>query len=298
MARSGGGGSPAAASVHALVAWRTYHWVMELREQPIGLFDSGVGGLSILTEVHDLLPDEDLIYVADQEWAPYGSRSIDEVRERSVAIAAELIGRGCKAVVVACNSASAAALHHLRRTFPHTPFVGMEPALKPAAELTDRGVIGVLATATTFQGELYASVLDQHANGVEVHAVAGERLAMLVEEGRQAEAKDDLEELLRPMLDAGIDTLVLGCTHYPFLDSEIRDVTGPEVRLIDPAPAVARQLRRILVDGALLNTTPGGGGTTYLTSGDPGHLEEQARSLVDYSIAAVHLDIEDQGTAH
>ncbi|MCP3977134.1 MAG: glutamate racemase [bacterium] len=269
---------------------------MDLSSRPVGLFDSGVGGLSILTEVHDQLPDEDLIYIADQEWAPYGSRSIEEVRDRSVAIAAELIGRGCKVVVVACNSASAAALQHLRHTFPDTPFVGMEPALKPAAELTDRGVIGVLATATTFQGELYASVLDRHANGVEVHAVAGERLAMLVEEGRLDEAKGDLELLLRPMLDAGIDTLVLGCTHYPFLDSQIRAVAGPDIRLIDPAPAVARQLRRVLDEADLRNSTLGAGGTVYLTSGGPGHLEDQAASLIGYTIAAVRVDIEDQGT--
>ena len=128
--------------------------------------------MSVLLEIRALLPEEDLVYVADQEWAPYGVRTLDEVRDRSVAIAAELIGRGAKLVVVACNSASAAALHHLREVFPQTPFVGMEPALKPAAENTLKGVIGVLATATTFQGELYASVLDRHANGVEVHEVA------------------------------------------------------------------------------------------------------------------------------
>ncbi len=209
-------------------------------------------------------------------------------------MAAELIGRGCKAVVVACNSASAAALHYLRVVFPETPFVGMEPALKPAAEHTDKGVIGVLATATTFQGELYASVLDKHANGVEVHEVAAERLAMLVEEGRLPEAKADLEELLGPMLAGGIDTLVLGCTHYPFLEDQIRAVTGPDVRLVDPAPAVARQLGRVVENAGIANDGTGGG-TAYLTSGDPGRLEEQARALVGYTINATRLEIEDQG---
>jgi len=267
---------------------------VDLSARPIGVFDSGVGGLSILREIHSQLPNEDVIYVADQEWAPYGSRSLQGVRDRSVAVAAELIGRGCKAIVVACNSASAAALHYLRVVFPETPFVGMEPALKPAAEHTDKGVIGVLATATTFQGELYASVLDKHANGVEVHEVAADRLAMLVEEGRFPEAKADLEELLGPMLAAGIDTLVLGCTHYPFLEDQIRAVSGPDVRLVDPAPAVARQLRRVLESAGTLN--PGGpGATAYLTSADPGRLEAQARALIGYTINATRLEVEDQG---
>lgn len=268
---------------------------MDLASQPIGVFDSGVGGLSVLLEIQALLPDEDLVYVADQEWAPYGARTLDEVRERSVAIAAELIGRGTKVVVVACNSASAAALHHLREVFPQTPFVGMEPALKPAAENTLKGVIGVLATATTFQGELYASVLDRHANGIEVHEVAAPRLAILVEDGLLEEAESDLKELLAPMVAAGIDSLVLGCTHYSFLQDQIRAVVGPDVRLVDPAPAVARQVRRVLEERSIANRSAGGGGTAYFTSGDPGRLEEQARDLADYSIAAVRIEIEDQG---
>ncbi|NND02398.1 MAG: glutamate racemase, partial [Acidimicrobiia bacterium] len=254
---------------------------MELAQRPIGVFDSGVGGLSILREIHVQLPDEDVLYVADQEWAPYGSKTLDAVQRRSVAVAAELIGRGAKLVVVACNSASAAALHHLRNVFPDTPFVGMEPALKPAAAHTDKGVIGVLATETTFQGELYASVLDRHTAGVDVIEVAGARLAMLVETGELAEAKADLEGLLRPMLDAGIDTLVLGCTHYPFLEDQIRDVVGPDIRLVDPAQAVSRQVRRVLAErGALRH---GHGSTSYLTSGDPGRFEAQAMELIGYT---------------
>lgn len=267
---------------------------MNLAARPIGVFDSGVGGLSILREIHAQSPAEDVIYLADQEWAPYGSRTLAEVRHRSVAVAAELIGRGCKLVTVACNSASAAALHHLREVFPDTPFVGMEPALKPAAEHTDRGVIGVLATQTTFQGELYASVLDRHTDGIEVHAVAGSRLAMLVEQGLLEDAKGDLEELLAPMLTAGIDTLVLGCTHYPFLAEQIRQVVGPGVRLVDPAPAVARQVQRLLSEGELSND--GGGTTSYLTSGDPAILERQVSRLVRHDIHATRVGIEAQGT--
>lgn len=268
---------------------------MDISSQPIGVFDSGVGGLSLLLEIQGVLPDEDLIYIADQEWAPYGIRTLEEVRGRSVAIAAELIGRGAKLVVVACNSASAAALHHLRAIFPDTPFVGMEPALKPAVAHTENGAIGVLATATTFQGELYASVLDRHATGVEVHEVAAPRLAMLVEDGLLGEAENDLKELLAPMLAAGIDTLVLGCTHYSFLHDQITAVVGPDVRLVDPAPAVARHVARVLEERGSLNASAGGGGAAYFTSGDPGRLEEQARDLAGYSIAAVRIDIEDQG---
>ncbi|NND01420.1 MAG: glutamate racemase [Acidimicrobiia bacterium] len=269
---------------------------MELAERPIGVFDSGVGGLSILREIHAELPNEDVLYVADQLWAPYGSRGLDEVRRRSVAVAAELIGRGAKLIVVACNSASAAALHHLRDVFQDTPFVGMEPALKPAASHTDKGVIGVLATETTFQGELYASVLGRHTDGVAVIEVAGTRLATLVEECRLDEAKADLEDLLGPMLDAGIDTLVLGCTHYPFLADQIREVTGPDVRLVDPAPAVARQVKNVLGHRQILNGS--GGDTSYFTSAEPGRFEERAFELLGYPVNATRVEIEDQGTTH
>lgn len=259
--------------------------------RPIGVFDSGVGGLSILREIQALLPAEDIVYLADQGFAPYGDKSLDAVRQRAVAVAAELIDRDCKLVVVACNSASAAALHHLRRLFPDTPFVGMEPALKPAAAHTDRGVIGVLATETTFQGQLYASVLQRHTDGVMVFEAAGKRLAMLVEEGRLDEATTDLEELLGPMLAAGIDTLVLGCTHYPFLAEQIQSVAGPSVRLVDPAPAVARQVRRVLGDSQMLQS--GVGDVLYLSTLDPRRLTEQILSLLGIAVTAVSVALDD-----
>ena len=267
---------------------------MSNQQLPVGVFDSGVGGFSILREIHRQLPGEDVVYIADQEWAPYGSRSLEAVRARSVAIVAELIGRGCKAVVVACNSASAAALHYLREVFPATPFVGMEPAIKPAAADSATGVIGVLATATTFQGELYASVINRHAAGTEVHEVASDRLAMLVEQGDHAEAKAELELVLRPLLAANVDTLVLGCTHYPFLEDEIRSVVGPSVRVVDPAPAIGRQLRRVLQELNLGNGQATGS-TVYFTTLDPGNLEEQAARLLGRSINATTVEIENQG---
>ncbi len=156
-------------------------WTMS-SDRPIGVFDSGVGGLSVLTEIRHQLPGESVIYVADQRWAPYGSRSLAEVRQRSVQLTGQLIEVGAKVIVVACNSASAAALHHLREVYPDTPFVGMEPAVKPAADRSRSGVVGVLATEATFQGELFATVVDRHSNGAEVVRIIGHRLAELVED--------------------------------------------------------------------------------------------------------------------
>ncbi|MCP3994418.1 MAG: glutamate racemase, partial [bacterium] len=150
---------------------------------PIGIFDSGVGGLSVLAEFRKLAPGHPAVYLADQGWAPYGERSLGEVRLRAVAITEYLISRGCGLIVVACNSASAAALHHLREVFPDVLFVGMEPAVKPAANQSETGIIGVLATDATFQGELYASVVDRHANGAEIVEQACPGLAAAIEDG-------------------------------------------------------------------------------------------------------------------
>jgi len=143
----------------------------------VGIFDSGVGGLSVLAEFRRLAPGHPAIYLADQAWAPYGERSLEAVRQRSVAISRFLVQLGCELIVVACNSASAASLHHLRGAFPRVRFVGMEPAVKPAASQSERGVIGVLATSATFQGELYASVVDRHAAGMKVFEQACPGLA-------------------------------------------------------------------------------------------------------------------------
>ncbi len=249
--------------------------------RPVGVFDSGVGGLSILREIRSQRPQESLVYLADQAWAPYGERSLDEVRARSFVVVDHLLSRGAKTVVLACNTASAAALHHLRAAFPTVPFVGMEPAVKPAAEQTDRGVVGVLATAATFQGELYASVIDRHATGVGLVERAGTGLVELIEDGILEGPVIDaaLHAHLAPMTAAGIDTLVLGCTHYPFVADRIRRILGDGVDLIDPAPAVARQLGRIL-DANRLATDAAAGETVFLTTGDPGHFGTQLRQML------------------
>ncbi len=237
--------------------------------RPIGVFDSGVGGLSVLRALRAELPQEHFLYVADQANVPYGPRSLEEVRALAEGITRYLLGRGVKAVVVACNTASAAALHHLREAFPDTPFVGMEPAVKPAAETTRSGVVGVLATPATFQGKLYASVVERFARGTRLleHTCPG--LVQEIEAGRPTgeTARAILTAALQPMLAEGMDTVVLGCTHYPFAIPLIQEIVGENVRVIDPAPAVARQTRRVLAARAALNAPKARGSVTFYTTG-------------------------------
>jgi len=221
---------------------------MEQTKGSIGIFDSGVGGLSVLREIRALLPGESLIYFADQGHVPYGPRPLEEVRAFSEEITRFLLEQGAKVIVVACNTASAAALHYLRGKFPNVSFVGMEPAVKPAAEQTQSGVVGVLATPATFQGALYASVVERFAQGVTVLQDTCPGLVGQIERGalEAAETRAILEKALHPMLEREIDTIVLGCTHYPFVIPLIRRIVGDTVRVIDPAPAVARQVKRVL----------------------------------------------------
>jgi glutamate racemase len=259
--------------------------------QPIGVFDSGIGGLTVLRLIHQLLPDEPLLYLADQANVPYGSRSLEEVRRFSVSITRFLIDQGSRLIVVACNTASAAALKHLRKTFPNIPFVGMEPAVKPAAEHSRSRVVGVLATPATFQGELYASVVERFGSGVRLlqHTCPG--LVAQIENGalESEETYRILEEALKPMLEQGIDTVVLGCTHYPFVIPLIQRITGPDVRVIDPAPAVARQVQRLLVANSFLDLNPTAPGDfirtpmhllQFFTTGDPARLERMLSVLL------------------
>jgi glutamate racemase len=213
----------------------------------IGVFDSGIGGLSILREIRKLLPRVPVVYFADQAHVPYGPRSMNEVRSFSEEISRFLIQLGSRLVVVACNTASAAALHHLRSTFPRTPFIGMEPAVKPAVLMSQTQKVGVLATPTTFQGELFASVVERFAHGVEI---IEQTLPGLVEKIEQLELNSSetraiLSEALEPLLEQGIDTLVLACTHYPFVVPLIEEIAGTGIQVIDPAPAIARQTQRI-----------------------------------------------------
>jgi glutamate racemase len=236
----------------------------------IGIFDSGVGGLSVWREIAHQLPHEDTCYLADQAHVPYGSRALVQVREFSTAITRFLLDEGAKMIVLACNTASAAALHHLRRIFPGVPFVGMEPAVKPAAERTHNGVVGVMATQATFQGELFASLVARYAEDVRVMTQACPGLVEAVEDG--AIDTPGTEALLRrcltPLIEAGADQLVLGCTHYPFLRPVIERVVGPRVAVIDPAPAVARQAGRVLAREGLAADHGRAGQHLFYSSGN------------------------------
>ncbi len=249
---------------------------------PIGVFDSGVGGLSVVREIRVQTPSESVLYFADQEHVPYGSRKLEEVRAFSEEITRFLLNRGAKLVVVACNTASAAALHHLRQTFPRTAFVGMEPAVKPAAESTQTGVVGILATPATFQGALYASVVERFGNGVTLLQNTCPGLVGQIEKGDldSPATREILEKALHPMLVQGIDTIVLGCTHYPYVIPLVRQIVGPEVRVIDPAPAVVRQTVRLLEKAGLRNTGAGSGELHFFTSGEKTRFESHLPVLL------------------
>lgn len=241
-----------------------------LENSPIGIFDSGVGGLSVLRAIRAQMPEESVVYFGDQGHIPYGPRPMEQIRNFSEAITQFLLAQNAKIIVVACNTASAAALKYLREKFPEIPFVGMEPAVKPAAEHTQTGTVGVLATPATFQGALYASVVERFANGVELMQDTCPGLVQEIERGNLSGKRtcQILESALQPMLAKDIDTVVLGCTHYPFVIPLIEKIVGENVRVIDPAPSVARQVGRVLEAKAMKSKHGTGGIVKFYTSGD------------------------------
>ena len=254
-------------------------------ESPIGIFDSGVGGISVLRAVREQMPEESVIYFGDQGHIPYGPRPMEQIRDFSEATTRFLLEQGAKIIVVACNTASAAALKYLREKFHDVQFVGMEPAVKPAAEYTHTGKVGVLATPATFQGELYASVVERFANGVELYQNTCNGLVQQVEQGRlnDGETRQILENALQPMLEKNIDTVVLGCTHYPFVIPLIQDIVGENVRVIDPAPAIAKQTARLLEARGLRSNSVSKGNVKLYTSGDPDALKALLPTLLGES---------------
>ena len=208
-----------------------------------GVYDSGIGGLSVWKELRALMPERDYVYVADSAHCPYGDKTPEHIISRADAVVRFLISEGAEAVVVACNTATAAAISYLRGHFP-IPFVGMEPAVKPAALASRTGVVGVLATANTFKGSLYRDTVLKYASGVRIIEKVGWGLVEAVERGEVP--SDLIDRYVAEMTEEGADVIVLGCTHYPFLQQEIARAAGPSVRIINPAPAVARQTRRVL----------------------------------------------------
>jgi len=215
---------------------------------PIGIFDSGIGGLSVLKEIHQLLPNENLIYVGDSAYAPYGDRSVEHVKQRSQFIADFLLNLGVKAIVVACNTATAEAATQLRETLD-VPIIGLEPAIKPATQLSKNGIIGVIATQRTINSERLLGLTERYANNKKVLAQACPGLVEQVEAYKinHVDTKKLLNQYIQPLLNQGIDTLILGCTHYPFLLPAIREITGNDIQVLETGKPVAEQLKRILI---------------------------------------------------
>lgn len=218
-------------------------------KQPIGVFDSGVGGLSVWKEIAALLPNEDIVYFADNANCPYGPKSQKEVIELSETIVKFFISKNVKLIVVACNTATAAAIDYLRANY-ELPFVGMEPAVKPAAILTKTKCVGILATAGTLGGKLFKATTERYASDIKVVKQVGTGLVELVESGDQysKKAEELLEKYVLPMIKKGADHIVLGCTHYPFFRPLVDKIAGEDVTIIDPAPAIARRVNDILED--------------------------------------------------
>jgi glutamate racemase len=255
---------------------------------PIGVFDSGIGGLSVLRAMRAQMSEEAILYFGDQEHVPYGARSMEQIQSFSEGITKFLLEHDSKLIVVACNTASAAALTYLRGRFPAVSFVGMEPAVKPAAETTKTGKVGVLATPATFQGALYASVVERFGAGVELFQHTCPGLVSQIEKGEldSNATRAILEDALYPMLAKNIDTVVLGCTHYPFVIPLIEQIVGDakRVRVIDPAPAVAKQAKRLLEAAGTKNHSKGRPSSIrFFTSGDAAAMQSMLPVLLGES---------------
>lgn len=246
-----------------------------LATAPIGVFDSGVGGLSVLREIRRTLPQENLIYVADSGHAPYGDQPSEFIEGRASAVVRFLLAAGVKAITVACNTATVIAVEKLRSWSP-VPIVAIEPAIKPAAAGTRSGVIAVLATSQTLASSSVARLCAQYGNGVHILLQPCPGWVELVERGELASAAGRalVAKHLEPVLAQGADTLVLGCTHYPFLQPLVRELAGPQVQIIDPAAAVARELARRLAAHDLLNPGPQPGTEQFFSSGEPAHARQ------------------------
>ena len=252
----------------------------EVRSCPIGIFDSGVGGLSVLREIRRELPHEDLLYVADSGHAPYGDKPAEQIERRVAAIVAFLVEQGAKAIVVACNTATGVSVDGLRERWS-MPVVGIEPAIKPAAAMTKSGVVGVLATSQTIASARFSRLVETFGDGTTILAQACPGLVEQVEAGDLSgpSTRTLVESYVRPLLDRGADTLVLGCTHYPFVAEVIGAIGGPSVTVIDPSAAVARELHRRLARAGLTTTAESPGSVRFWSSGPPAHLRGVVRRV-------------------
>jgi len=258
---------------------------------PVGIFDSGVGGLSVAREIRRALPSEHLLYAADTAYVPYGDRADHEVRCRTLAMADHLCAQGAKVLVVACNTASGASLEALRERL-HIPVIGLEPALKPAVRASRNGRVGVMATSGTLRSARFARLVETYGNGVQVVSNPCPGLADLVEDG--VLGGPDLLARMRawvePLREARVDTVVLGCTHYPFVRDTIREALGPDVRLLDSGEAITRRTAQVLADAGALEPA-GPGSFRFLTTGDPAEVGPVVERLWGGPVSVEYLDV-------
>ena len=236
-------------------------------DRPIGMFDSGLGGISIWKDVTNHLPHESVVYLADSVNAPYGEKSREEIIQFSIKNTELLLEKNCKLIIVACNTATTNAISYLRENYP-VPFIGIEPATKTATERTQSGKIGVLATKGTLLSDLYNQTSNKYGSNHDIIEMEGKGLVRLIEDGKLEETKPLLKEYLTPMIDGGVDCIVLGCTHYPFLTPIIKSMVPEHVQILDTGLAVARQAQRILQDEQLLNQSDASGNYQFYTNND------------------------------
>jgi glutamate racemase len=239
--------------------------IINTTQAPIGIFDSGLGGLSICKEIVKILPNESLIYLADSRNAPYGEKSKEEIIRLSIKNVELLIAMGCKVIVIACNTATTNAINILRATYP-IPFIGIEPATKAAALQTKTGKIGVLATKGTLKSDLFITTSNQFRRELDIIEVQGVDLVRLIEEGALAATIPLLKKYLFPLVNEGVDNIVLGCTHYPFLIPIIKEMIPNNITIVDSGEAVARQTLNVLKAEQLLNTIPNSAKKIFYTN--------------------------------
>lgn len=266
---------------------------------PVGIFDSGLGGLSVLRAVRAQLPNEAIIYVADSLYAPYGERDDDFIADRTLAIGEWLVAQGAKALVVACNTATAQSIALVREKLP-IQLIGVEPGVKPAALQSRSRVAGVLATQVTLRSARFQALLERHAADCRFLCQPGHGLVQAVErcDIGSPELRALLESYLQPMLDAGADTLVLGCTHYPFLDAAIRDIAGDRLALIDTSIAIARQLERVLDQQGLRSPERDAAPQPrFCSTSDGAHLRQLSATLLHIDAPVEHVHIPSRRTA-
>ena len=261
-----------------------------MNDRPIGIFDSGVGGTSIWKEIQELLPYEDTIYLADSKNAPYGEKSAERILQLSVKNTEFLLNAGCKLIVVACNTATTNAIDHLRQQY-NVPFIGIEPAIKPAALNSRAKTVGILATKGTLSSRLFHDTSEMHAKGIRIIEREGSGLVPLIEQGKitSVEIRELLKEFIKPMAEAGIDYLVLGCTHYPYLIPILREMLPEHVRIIDSGAAVAKQTLAVLKKKDLLCSGPQIGAHSFFSNDDP----EVLKKLLDSTDAYLHVQRQD-----